>query len=101
MRRMVLSESVKKRERLHAFIRHATAMFKTILRCGALPEYGNPLPKRFHSRISDQLHLDERRRAVRSLARVRELCVTAIGRTTRLAFVTDEEVAGISREPVR
>ena len=100
MRRMVLSESVKKRERLHAFVRHLTVSFEKILRHSALPEYGDPLPKRFHPRISDQLHIDERRRAMRRLAHVR-VRVTANGRTTKLAFVTDKEVAGIGREPVR
>jgi hypothetical protein len=37
MRRVMLSESVKKRERLHAFVRHWTVTFKRILRRGALP----------------------------------------------------------------
>jgi hypothetical protein len=53
MRRIVLSESVKKRERPHAFVRHSTLTFKRILRRGALPEYRDPFQKKFYPRISD------------------------------------------------
>jgi hypothetical protein len=99
MRRMVLSESAKKRERQHAFVRHSTVTFKRILRRGALPEYGDPLPKRFVPELP--INCTSARGAVPCADW--PACASAsqaIGRATKLAFIADEEVAGISREPV-
>jgi hypothetical protein len=47
MRRMVLSESVNKRERPRAFVRHSTATFKMILRRDVLPITAIPFQKDF------------------------------------------------------
>ena len=82
MRRVVLSVCVNKRERPHAFVRHATTMSKMILR-RAFPKYDRRLSKRSHPRISDQLRIEEMRWAKCGLARprnVNDIAIDQIGR---------------------
>jgi hypothetical protein len=100
MRRMVLSESVRSEKGctpLSATRLRRSNGFCAVALCQST---AIPFRKDFIPEFSDQLHVGERRRAMRGLARVR-VCVTAIGRATNLAFIADEEVAGIRRGPVR
>jgi hypothetical protein len=47
MRQMALSESVKKRERPHAFVRHSTATFKRICAAALARVSRSPSEKKF------------------------------------------------------
>jgi len=76
------------RERPRAFVCHPIATFKMILCRRALPKYDRLPSKRYHPRISDQLLIEEKRRAMRSFARVRNRCDIAIDRTMTLARIT-------------